>query len=44
MEASNNNDYYVLLVDDEKDILELFSEYLTSNGFNVQSFENPHKH
>lgn len=43
MEASNNNAYYVLLVDDEKDILELFSEYLTSNGFNVQSFENPHE-
>jgi response regulator RpfG family c-di-GMP phosphodiesterase len=31
------------LVDDEKDILELFSEYLTSNGFNIISFDNPVK-
>jgi response regulator RpfG family c-di-GMP phosphodiesterase len=29
------------LVDDEKDILDLFSEYLTSNGFNTISFDNP---
>jgi DNA-binding NtrC family response regulator len=29
------------LVDDEKDILELFSEYLSSNGFNTISFRNP---
>jgi DNA-binding NtrC family response regulator len=29
------------LVDDEKDILELFSEYLSSNGFNTISFQNP---
>jgi response regulator RpfG family c-di-GMP phosphodiesterase len=29
------------LVDDEKDILNLFSEYLSSNGYNVISFNNP---
>ena len=43
MESSNNNDFYILLVDDEKDILDLFSEYLTSNGFNTISFDNPVK-
>ncbi len=43
MESSNNNDFYILLVDDEKDILALFSEYLTSNGFNTISFDNPIK-
>jgi response regulator RpfG family c-di-GMP phosphodiesterase len=31
------------LVDDEKDILDLFSEFLTSNGFNTISFDNPVK-
>ena len=31
------------MVDDEKDILDLFSEYLTSNGFNTISFDNPDK-
>ena len=41
MESSNNNDFYILLVDDEKDILNLFSEYLSSNGFNTISFQNP---
>ena len=41
MESSNNTDYYILLVDDEKDILDLFSEYLSSNGFNTISFHNP---
>ena len=42
MELSNNNDnYYILLVDDEKDILELFTEYLSSSGFNTISFQNP---
>ena len=43
MESSNNNDFYILLVDDEKDILDLFCEYLTSNGFNTISFDNPVK-
>ena len=43
MESSNNNDFYILLIDDEKDILDLFSEYLTSNGFNTISFDNPVK-
>ena len=41
LESSNNNDFYILLVDDEKDILDLFSEYLTSNGFNTISFDHP---
>ena len=41
MESSNNTDYYILLVDDEKDILDLFSEYLLSNGFNIIPFQNP---
>ena len=41
MESSNNNDNYILLVDDEKDILDLFTEYLSSNGFKTISFQNP---
>jgi response regulator RpfG family c-di-GMP phosphodiesterase len=28
-------------VEDEKDILELFTEYLSSNGLNIVSFQNP---
>ena len=31
------------MVDDEKDILDLFSEYLISNRFNTISFQNPLK-
>ena len=44
---TNTNDYantinkYILLVDDEKDILELYTEYLTSNGLKVISFSDP---
>jgi CheY-like chemotaxis protein len=41
LESPNNNDYYILLIDDEKDILDLFTEYLSSNGFNTISFQNP---
>ena len=41
MKLSTKNDYYILLVDGEKHILDLFSEYLTSNGFNTISFQNP---
>jgi DNA-binding NtrC family response regulator len=41
LESFNNNDNYILLVDDEKDILDLFTEYLSSNGFNTISFQNP---
>ena len=41
MELSNHTDTYILLVDDEKDVLDLFSEYLTSSGFNTISFDNP---
>jgi response regulator RpfG family c-di-GMP phosphodiesterase len=43
MELSNHKDNYILLVDDEKDVLDLFSEYLTSNSFNTVSFDNPVK-
>ncbi len=31
------------MVDDEKDVLDLFSEYLRSNGYNIISFDNPVK-
>ena len=42
MESFANNDYYyILLVDDEKDILDLFSDYLISHGFNTVAFQNP---
>ena len=41
MESFNNNDNYILLVDDEKDILDLFTEYLSSNWFKTISFQNP---
>ena len=40
MEISNHKDNYILLVDDEKDILDLFTEYLSSSGFNTISFQN----
>ncbi|MGE5633858.1 MAG: hypothetical protein ACM3VV_01375 [Deltaproteobacteria bacterium] len=29
------------MVDDEKDILDLFSDYLSSNGLKTISFQNP---
>jgi response regulator RpfG family c-di-GMP phosphodiesterase len=35
--------FYILSVDDEKDIFDLFSEYLISNRFNTISFQNPLK-
>jgi DNA-binding response OmpR family regulator len=41
LESFNNNDNYILLVDDEKDILDLFTEYLSFHGFNTISFQNP---
>ena len=41
MEISNHKDNYILLVEDEKDILDLFTEYLSSTGFNTTSFQNP---
>ena len=43
MELSNNTDNYILLVDDEKDVLALFDEYLTASRFNIISFDNPVK-
>ena len=41
--TNNNHDdtKYILLVDDEKDILDLFTEYLISNGLKTISFQNP---
>ena len=43
IKTNNNHDdtKYILLVDDEKDILDLFTEYLTSNGLIIISFQNP---
>lgn len=41
MILSNITDNYILLVDDEKDVLALFDEYLTASGFNIISFDNP---
>jgi DNA-binding NtrC family response regulator len=42
---TNANDYantkHIVLVDDEKDILELYTEYLTSNGLKIIPFSNP---
>ena len=43
MELSNHTDNYILLVDDEKDVLALFDEYLTASRFNIISFDNPVK-
>jgi DNA-binding NtrC family response regulator len=31
------------LVDDEKDVLALFDEYLIASGFNIISYDNPVK-
>ena len=31
------------MVEDEKDVLELFDDYLTSNGYNTISFDSPLK-
>ena len=38
---NNNNNKYILLVDDEKDILFLYSECLKSDGYQIVSFDNP---
>ncbi len=34
------SEYTVYVVDDEKDILDLVSEYLTQKGYAVKTFEN----
>ena len=39
MTKSNNS--YILLVDDEKDILLLYGIWLTSDGYRTISFDNP---
>jgi response regulator RpfG family c-di-GMP phosphodiesterase len=36
-----NNNKYILLVDDEKDILFLYNEWLKSDGYQIVSFDNP---
>ena len=36
-----NTNKYILLVDDEKDILELYTEYLTSFGLKIMPFLDP---
>jgi response regulator RpfG family c-di-GMP phosphodiesterase len=36
-----NNNNYILLVEDEKDILTLFCDYLQSAGYKIASFDNP---
>ena len=36
-----NNNKYILLVDDEKDILFLYNEWLKSDGYHIVSFDNP---
>ena len=41
MNNNKNNNKYVLLVDDEKDILFLYSECLKSEGYQTISFDNP---
>jgi len=34
---------YILLVDDDKDILDLYSEYLKLNGLPIVAYDNPTK-
>ena len=41
MNNNKNNNKYVLLVDDEKDILFLYSECLKTDGYQTISFDNP---
>ena len=41
MNNNTNNNKYILLVDDEKDILFLYSECLKSDGYQIVSFDNP---
>jgi response regulator RpfG family c-di-GMP phosphodiesterase len=36
-----NNNKYILLVDDEKDILFLYNEWLKSDDYQIVSFDNP---
>jgi DNA-binding NtrC family response regulator len=38
-----DNTKFILLVDDEKDILELYTEYLSSNGLKIISFADPNE-
>ncbi len=41
LNKNNNNNKYILLVDDDKDIVYLFDEYLQSIGYPTVSFVNP---
>jgi len=38
---TKSNNSYILLVDDEKDILLLYGIWLTSDGYQTVSFDNP---
>ena len=38
---NHNNNNYILLVDDEKDILFLYTEWSKFDGYKVVSFDNP---
>lgn len=41
MESNRHIDKYILLVDDDPDILKLYSDYLRLNGFKTIHFDNP---
>lgn len=39
----SNKTKHIVLVDDDKDIIELYSEYLTLNSFKTISFDDPNQ-
>ncbi|MDP9490438.1 MAG: response regulator, partial [Thermoproteota archaeon] len=39
--SSKLNEKFIMVVDDEQDILLLFDDYLRSKGFTVKTFQNP---
>jgi DNA-binding response OmpR family regulator len=41
MTNNNNNDNRILLVDDELDIITVFTQALEDNGFEVDAFNDP---
>ena len=41
MKTNGYIDKYILLVDDDPDILKLYSDYLKLNGFKIIDFDNP---
>ena len=40
-EQQESSSINILLIDDEKDILDTFKEGLSSEGYNVEAFEDP---